>query len=108
MRTEIVKLRELGRMPNETLDDDESIDLLIEKYGELLDNIEKPLSYDEATVLISFFPENAFYDLQWELLHLIESVYSNSSDEEYIKLIEKCPSKEWQDILLMRFANIKE
>ena len=70
MRQEFVYLTELGRMPNESLSDDESIDKLINLYDELLENITLPLSYEEALVLVRIFPESAFYDLQWTLLRL--------------------------------------
>lgn len=43
MRTEILKLKEIGRMPNESLDDNESIDSLIRDYDELLSSIKLPL-----------------------------------------------------------------
>ena len=95
-------------MPTETLDDDESVDLLVEKYDELLSSIEKPISYDEGCVLVSLFPEEAFYDLQWDLLKLVESLYGNIKDEEYLNLINKCPSEEWKDGLLTRFNNAKK
>ena len=56
MRQEFVYLTELGRMPNESLSDDESIDKLINLYDELLENITLPLSYEEALVLVRIFP----------------------------------------------------
>ena len=47
-------------MPNESLDDNESIDSLIRDYDELLSSIKLPLSYEEGKVLVSLFPEEAF------------------------------------------------
>ena len=75
MRQEFVYLTELGRMPNESLSDDESIDKLINIYDELLENITLPLSYEEALVLVRIFPESAFYDLQWTYLQPIITQY---------------------------------
>ena len=105
MRTEFLKLKKIGRMPNESLDDNESIDSLIRDYDNLLSSIELPLSYEEGKVLVSLFPDEAFYDLQWDLLKLVESLYGKITNDEYLSLIQECPSKEWQEALLTRFYN---
>lgn len=105
MRTEFLKLKEIGRMPNESLDDNESIDSLIRDYDDLLSSIELPLSYEEGKVLVSLFPDEAFYDLQWDLLKLVESLYGKITNDEYLSLIQECPSKEWKEALLTRFYN---
>ena len=86
MRQEFVYLTELGRMPNESLSDDESIDKLINIYDELLENITLPLSYEEALVLVRIFPESAFYDLQWTLLRLVESMVKYENEVNYLHL----------------------
>ena len=49
-------------------------------------------------VLVQIFPENAFYDLQWSLLKLVESVWVDD-ENKYIQLINSCPSQEWRDTL---------
>ena len=105
MRTEFLKLKKIGRMPNESLDDNESIDFLIRDYDDLLSSIELPLSYEEGKVLVSLFPDEAFYDLQWDLLKLVESLYGKITNDEYLSLIQECPSKEWKEALLTRFYN---
>lgn len=89
MRNEILQLKDLGRMPNESINDSDSIDELINAYDTLLEQIQLPISFDEAMVLVQIFPENAFYDLQWSLLRLVESVcvdngrYLIRSSDEY-------------------------
>ena len=105
MRTEFLKLKKIGRMPNESLDDNESIDSLIRDYDDLLSSIELPLSYEEGKVLVRLFPDEAFYDLQWDLLKLVESLYGKITNDEYLSLIQECPSKEWKEALLTRFYN---
>ena len=105
MRTEFLKLKKIGRMPNESLDDNESLDSLIRDYDDLLSSIELPLSYEEGKVLVSLFPDEAFYDLQWDLLKLVESLYGKITNDEYLSLIQECPSKEWKEALLTRFYN---
>jgi hypothetical protein len=87
------------------LDDNESIDSLIRDYDDLLSSIELPLSYEEGKVLVSLFPDEAFYDLQWDLLKLVESLYGKITNDEYLSLIQECPSKEWKEALLTRFYN---
>ena len=106
MRNEILQLKDLGRMPNESINDTESIDELVNTYDALLEQIQLPISFDEAMVLVQIFPENAFYDLQWSLLRLVESVCVD--DDRYIQLINSCPSQEWRDTLNARYANNKK
>lgn len=105
IRDEIKELKKLGRMPNESLDDEEDIDLLIEKYENLLSNIKLPISLEEGLVLVNLFPENAFYDLHWELVKLVESLSIETVG--YENLISQCPSKEWRDALIVRLENGK-
>ena len=88
IRKEIIELQKMGRMPNESLNDDPSLDNIIEQYDELLQSIEKPISVNEGEILIKLFPENSFYDLQWTLLHLIESLFTVIEIEKYENLIE--------------------
>ena len=107
MRNEILQLKDLGRMPNESTNDTESIDELVNTYDALLEQIQLPISFDEAMVLVQIFPENAFYDLQWSLLKLVESVCVDD-ENKYIQLINSCPSQEWRDTLNARYANYKK
>lgn len=103
MRKEILELQHLGRMPNESINDDETIDNIVNSYDSLLEKIALPITYEEGEVLIKLFPENAFYDLQWSLLKLIESLEIDG--DKYKSLIDKCPSKEWKNILSSRYNN---
>ena len=107
MRNEILRLKDLGRMPDESGNDPDSIDELINTYDVLLEQIQLPISFDEAMVLVKIFPENAFYDLQWSLLRLVESVCVDD-DNKYIQLINSCPSQEWRDALNTRHANYQK
>lgn len=107
MRQEFVCLVELGRMPNESLSDDASVDCLINCYDAHLERITLPLSYEEALVLVRIFPESAFYDLQWHLLQLVESMIKEVSEADYLRLISQCPSEEWREGLINRYKNWK-
>lgn len=107
MRTEISQLKDLGQMPNESINDTEDIIEVIRSYDELLEQIQFPLSLDEAQALVQIFPESSFYDLQWSLLKLVESVCVDD-ENKYIQLINSCPSQEWRDTLNARYANYKK
>ena len=95
------------RTMNESINDTESIDELVNTYDALLEQIQLPISFDEAMVLVQIFPENAFYDLQWSLLKLVESICVDD-ENKYIQLINSCPSQEWRDTLNARYANYKK
>lgn len=60
MRTEILQLKDLGRMPNESINDPDNIVEVIRSYDELLERIQLPISFDEAEVLVQIFPESSF------------------------------------------------
>jgi hypothetical protein len=48
MRKEVIELEKLGRMPNESIDDDESVDDVIASYSSILDKITLPITYEEG------------------------------------------------------------
>lgn len=108
MRNEIIQLKDLGRMPNESINDTDSIIEVIHSYDDLLEQIQLPISFDEAEVLVQIFPESSFYDLQWSLLKLVESVIRIDDGDKYIHLINTCPSQEWRDVLNARYKNYKK
>lgn len=110
MREQILKLKAIGRMPTESDadDNDEKIDELIEQYDELISSVERPITLEEAEVLVSLFPDGFFYDMHWGLLHLFETCILSASEEEYQKLIDKCPSEEWRQNLQIRYENWKK
>jgi hypothetical protein len=105
MRKEFLELKKLGRIPNESIDDDESVDNIITSYDLILEKITLPITYEEGEILIKLFPENAFYDLQWSLLKLIESLVEIVDNGKYRILINQCPSIEWKSSLNVRFNN---
>lgn len=108
MRTEILQLKDLGRMPNESINDPDNIVEVIRSYDELLKRIQLPISFDEAEVLVQIFPESSFYDLQWDLLKLVESVIRIDDGDKYIQLINACPSQERKGVLNIRYKNYKK
>lgn len=108
MRTAILQLNDLGRMPNESINDTDEIIEVIRSYDDLLEQIQLPISFDEAEVLVQIFSDSSFYDLQWDLLKLVESVIRIDNGDKYIQLINACPSQEWKDVLNIRYKNYKK
>lgn len=106
MRKEVEQLALMGAMPNET---DERITAeLIDEYADLLCKIVKPITWNEAHILIKLFPPTALYGIEWTLLHLIESVYSEIKSLEYRKLINECNSTEFKKMLVQRLNNSQQ
>lgn len=103
IRKEIKELEAIGRMPDESISQN-NIEL-IEKYEALLCNIKAPINFYEAEILIQLFPEKGLFGLEWTLLHLIETLYNSENKEQYKNLIQKCPSKEWKEILIKGIEN---
>ena len=84
MRTEILQLKDLGRMPNESINDPDNIVEVIRSYDELLKRIQLPI------------------------LKLVESVIRIDDGDKYIQLINACPSQEWKGVLNIRYKNYKK
>lgn len=103
IRTEIIKLKELGKMPNH--DDDTVEDDIIDQFENLLGSIEKPVNKDEAEILVKLFPKESCFGIEWTLLHVVESVFKLIDFEEYKELIMKCNSEEWKETLITRLNN---
>lgn len=93
------KLIALGKIPNES----EMTDDTFKAYDELICSFEEALTFEEAEKLIDLFSEDCS-DLNWGLIHLIETVPYNEI-ERYKELISKCPLDEWREIFEIRFNN---
>lgn len=98
MKNNIIEFVKLGKIPN----DNDITNELFNQYDLLLQN-EEPLTYDEAELIISMFSDDCD-DLNWALLHAIESV-DFYDIEKYKKLIAKCNNIEFKEILKKRFNN---
>jgi hypothetical protein len=105
VRSEVTKLKELGVMPNH---DDSVEDIVIENFESLLGSLGKSINKDEGEILIQIFPKESCYGLEWTLLHLVESLFTQINKSEYEELILKCNSFEWKDSLLTRLEKSKE
>ena len=73
MRPVILALAKLGPLPAGDINTDVDV---IEQYGNLLDSITKPLTDEEARILVTLFGPDDCFGLAWTLLHLIETAPS--------------------------------
>ena len=106
MRTQLTELIQLGRIPDDALLSDE----LFQKYEDLFSGFDTPVTWEEAEILITLFSEENLeynWDLDWGLLHLIETVFIRNSQEiqKYRNLISKCPNPEFRETLGIRLNN---
>ena len=98
VKNSIVEFIKLGKIPNNKDMTNEQF----KQYDSLLQN-EDPLTYDEAELMISMFSDDCD-DLNWALLHAIESVDFSDLDR-YKKLIVKCNNNEFRELLEIRLNN---
>jgi hypothetical protein len=90
VRKEVVALVLLGPLPDETADE-----ALIAIHQERLSKITRPVSDEEAALLVRLFGPDDCYGLAWTLLHLIESAPGGAplksepsrSDNEWLRLL---------------------
>lgn len=69
MRPEVKELMALGPFPTS-----QSVDLsVIALQEKLLHSIERPLSRDEADLMVGLFGPDDYFGLAWTLLHLLET-----------------------------------
>ncbi len=69
MQLAVEELMKIGPLPNSL-----NADLIkLEKFQNLLTKVEKPISDDEAKVLIQLLGPDDCFGLAWTLLHLIET-----------------------------------
>ena len=111
MKNSLEKLKLLGKMPNEDLDNDtQDILDLSNKYRELLMEIEEPISIETGYTLLSFLPSKRFYGLEFEILSKIETIELNNEEQmkSYENLINSCPNEEIRDNLIVGYENWKE
>jgi hypothetical protein len=73
LREEVERLKRLGPMPAD--ESDEATQERIDEYNHLVESVRKPVSDDEARILVKLFPHGrgTFFGIAWGLLHLVES-----------------------------------
>lgn len=96
MRQEVIELGRLGPLPPSDVVVRENFDSLIDKYGQLLMSIEKPVTDEEARVLVKLFGPDDGFGLVWPLVSLVESAPGwpladclENIDNEWIRLLRQ-------------------
>jgi hypothetical protein len=117
MQEAVLTIKKLGPPPegfendvfpgDEGFPSDELLDLW-EDYQEAVDSISRPVTWEEAEILIKCCPLDRMAGIEWSLLHCIESVFSPDSLEDFRKLAEQCNSPMMKEMLLQRLENYIE
>jgi hypothetical protein len=69
MRRQIEELKQMGPLPVA-----KGADVaLLRRYQQLLDSVAKPVSDEEARVLVGLFGPDDCFGLAWTVLHLVET-----------------------------------
>ena len=114
MQEAVLKIGTLGAPPEgfegdavpgeEGFPSDETLDLW-EAYQDAVDSITRPVTWEEAELLIKCCPTDHMAGIEWSLLHCIESVFRPEAIEEFRALIEECNSYMMNNLLLERLQN---
>lgn len=108
MREAVLKIQQLG-IPPEGFEDgefpDEDTIQIWDEWVEAVDAIERPVTWEEAEILIKCSPTEHMSGVEWTFLHCIESVFKPEAMEDYRNLIEKCNSDLLKDMLVQRLQN---
>jgi len=109
MQDAVLKVQKLG-VPPEGFEDcgfdvDEEIGQLWDDWIEAVDAIQRPVTWEEAEILIKCCPTDHMAEVEWTMLHCIESVFRPDAIEQFRSLIEKCNSDMMKDMLLQRLQN---
>jgi hypothetical protein len=88
IRPEVLAFAELGPLPASSADE-----TVIARHESLLHKIKKPVSDQEAALLVTLFGADDCYGLAWALLHLVETAPGgipakappNDSDNEWVR-----------------------
>lgn len=94
MRGEIRQLESMGPLPSSQAVEQPGVLEKVQRYTELLSSIEKPITDDEARTLAKLFSPDDCFELDWTLVHLIESAPGwplweclRSEDNEWIRFL---------------------
>ncbi len=114
MQDAVLKIKDLGAPPegfedaacpgDEGFPSDETLDLW-EEYQNAVDSIVRPVTWEEAEILIKCCPTDHMAGIEWTILHCIESTFAPESIEDFRSLIEKCNSDMMKNMLLERLQN---
>lgn len=120
MQDAVLKIQKLGVPPegfedSGFVDDEDSPDedtlSLWDDWVDAVDSIKRPITYEEAEILIKCAPTEPMAEVEWTFLHCIEScitgldLLKEADLEKYKSLIEKCNSDMMKEMLSKRLEN---
>ncbi len=116
MQEAVLKIKELGVPPlgfNDDYDEnfDEEKGRIWEDWIDAICMVERPVSWEEAEVLIRCCPVEDMAEVEWTMLHCIESVVAGGALEvpeqlaRFRDLIGKCNSEMMKEMLRSRLEN---
>ena len=96
MRQEIVELGKMGPLPPSEKAVQENLQDLVDKYERLIMSIKKPITNEEARVLVKVFGTDDGFGLVWPLVSLVESAPGwpladclEDTDNEWIRMLKQ-------------------
>jgi hypothetical protein len=96
VRKQIIELSRLGPLPSSEVALRDHLDGLIAKYEDLLKSIQKPVTNEEARILVTLFSPGDAFGLDWALVHLVESAPGwplldclKNANNEWIQLLRQ-------------------
>ncbi|MCI8688987.1 MAG: hypothetical protein HFF87_01585 [Oscillibacter sp.] len=108
MQEAVRKLQTFGAPPegfeDDTFPGEDTIQIW-DEWTEAVDSIKRPVTWEEAEILIRCCPTDHMAGVEWTLLHCIESVFQPDAVENFRNLIETCNSDMMKNLLLQRLQN---
>jgi hypothetical protein len=101
MRREVIELAKLGPLPSsKSILDNPEGEVLLKKYEALITSIQRPVTDDEARVLVGLFGPDECFEAEWPLIHLIETAPSWPLEDCLVDM-----NNEWVALLKQRVEN---
>jgi hypothetical protein len=96
MRQAVIELNKLGPLPHSDKVVRENLRQLVDKYAQLFASIRKPVTDEEARVLLTIFGPDDCFGLVWPLVSLVESAPGwplvdslSSTENEWIAMLRQ-------------------
>ncbi|MEU6243790.1 hypothetical protein [Streptomyces sp. NPDC047024] len=81
IRPEVSEFIALGKLPSEDGEPDEALEAAVQRAGDYLDRITRPVTDEEAHALAECFGKDECFGVGWVLLHLIETAPHAREDQ---------------------------
>lgn len=105
MQDAVLKIQKLGVPPEGFEDGTADVAFEWDDWIEAVDAIQRPITWEEAEILIKCCPTEPMAEVEWSMLHCIESVFHPGTIKQYRNLIEKCNSSMMKKLLQQRLLN---